>query len=59
MLKWLESEDWNQAFKAIIPGRKLKDSKWLDESKDENEKQQKESVSKDTKDEESKQDVEA
>ncbi|KAI7879892.1 hypothetical protein K492DRAFT_178380 [Lichtheimia hyalospora FSU 10163] len=51
MLKWLESEDWNQAFKAIIPGRKLKDSKWLDESKDENEKQQKEaSVSKDTED---------
>lgn len=25
MLKWLELEDWQQAFMETIPGRKLKD----------------------------------
>ncbi|KAI9313564.1 guanine-1-methyltransferase-domain-containing protein [Dichotomocladium elegans] len=37
MIKWLESKDWESAFKEVIPGRKLKDSKWKSEDGSEDE----------------------
>ena len=29
MIKWLETRNWEKAFLDIIPGRKLKESKWI------------------------------
>lgn len=35
MIKWLEHRDWEKAFAAVIPQRKLKGSKWIKDGEDE------------------------
>lgn len=35
MIKWVEHRDWEKAFAAVIPQRKLKDSKWIKDGEEE------------------------